>query len=84
MSISMTISSPLQIVVVVGAFLSHPLRSDARTWGHMVVFQERTYVSSDRLMACVAERVPASSFVVNEDGRSLIGSARSTHTSNVS
>jgi hypothetical protein len=35
-------------------------------------------------MACVAERVPASSFVVNEDGRSLIGSARSTHTSNVS
>jgi hypothetical protein len=63
----MTISSPLQIVVVVGAFWSHPLRSDARIWT-VVVFQERTYVSSDRLTARVTERVPASSSSVNEDG----------------
>jgi hypothetical protein len=36
--------------------------------GHMVVFQERTYVSSDRLMARVTERVPASSSIFNQDG----------------
>jgi hypothetical protein len=67
MSISMTISSPLQIVVVVGAFLSHPAFGCPHL-GHMVVFQERTYVSSDRLMARATERVPASPSIFNEDG----------------
>jgi len=60
-----------------------------RALGHMVVFQdaptccriERTYVSSDRLTSCVTERVVASSSSVNNDV--LIGSARSTRTSNV-
>jgi hypothetical protein len=43
----MTISSPLQIVVVVGAFLAHPLRSDARIGPHGRL-PGRTYVLSDR------------------------------------
>jgi hypothetical protein len=34
----------------------------------VVIFQECTHVSSDRLTACVTERVPASSSIINEDG----------------
>jgi hypothetical protein len=34
----------------------------------MVVFQERTDVSLDRLMARATDRTPASSSVVSEDG----------------
>ncbi len=66
-SSNMIVALSIVATVTLGALVWHLLVTEDPIVD-LRVFKERTYVSSDRLMARVTERVPASSSIFNQDG----------------